>query len=53
LIRQYIPKGKDFAELNNADIIKVQEKLNNRPRKSLGYATPNEVFAQLQKRASG
>jgi IS30 family transposase len=49
LIRQYIPKGKDFAELTDADIIIIQEKLNNRPRKSLGFATPNEVFAKLQK----
>ena len=51
LIRQYIPKGKDFAEIADADIIKIQERLNNRPRKSLNYTTPNEVFAQLQKRA--
>jgi transposase, IS30 family len=51
LIRQYIPKGKDFDELTNTDIIKIQERLNNRPRKSLGYATPNEVFEELQKQA--
>lgn len=49
LIRQYIPKGKDFAELTDADIMGIQEKLNNRPRKSLGYETPNEVFSKLQK----
>lgn len=47
LIRQYIPKGKDFAEVTDADIINIQNKLNNRPRKSLGYATPNEVFSEL------
>lgn len=52
LICQYIPKGKDFAELTDADIIAIQEKLNNRPRKSLGFATPNEVFEELQKKAS-
>lgn len=51
LIRQYIPKGKDFTELTDADIINIQEYLNNRPRKSLGYATPNEVFVELQKQA--
>lgn len=51
LIRQYIPKGKDFAELTDGDIIEIQERLNNRPRKSLGYATPNEVFEELQKQA--
>ena len=51
LIRQYIPKGKDFDELTNTDIIKIQERLNDRPRKSLGYATPNEIFEELQKKA--
>ncbi|MFT3742550.1 MAG: IS30 family transposase [Gammaproteobacteria bacterium] len=51
LIRQYIPKGKDFTELTDSDIIKIQGKLNNRPRKSLGFATPNEVFEKLQKQA--
>jgi IS30 family transposase len=51
LIRQYIPKGKDFDELTDSDIIGIQEKLNNRPRKSLGYASPNEVFEELQKQA--
>jgi IS30 family transposase len=48
LIRQYIPKGKDFAELTDADIIAIQDKLNNRPRKSLRFETPNEVFEKLQ-----
>ena len=51
LIRQYIPKGNDFTELTDADIMCIQERLNNRPRKSLGYATPNEVFEEWQKRA--
>lgn len=51
LIRQYIPKSRDFDELTDGDIIDIQEKLNNRPRKSLGYATPNEVFEALQKQA--
>lgn len=49
LIRQYIPKGKDFAELTETDIIHIQWKLNSRPRKSLNYATPDEVFNALQK----
>ena len=49
LIRQYIPKGSDFLELTDKDILHVQNQLNNRPRKSLGYATPNEVFNNLRK----
>ena len=51
LIRQYIPKGKDFCDLTDSEIIDIQERLNNRPRKSLGYATPNEVFSELEKQA--
>lgn len=49
LIRQYIPKEKNFMELTDEDIIAIQDRLNNRPRKLLNYATPNEVFEELQK----
>lgn len=49
LIRQYIPKGTDFSEISDEEIFRIQELLNNRPRKSLNYATPNEVFAALYK----
>jgi IS30 family transposase len=45
LIRQYLPKKCDFAKITDRDIFKIQEKLNNRPRKSNNYLTPNEVFA--------
>jgi len=44
LIRQYLPKGTDFASVTNENLRVIMHKLNNRPRKSLGYATPNEVF---------
>lgn len=40
LIRQYIPKGTDFSTLTDEFIAEVEWKLNNRPRKSLGYLTP-------------
>jgi transposase, IS30 family len=45
LIRQYLPKKMNFAEVKENDILKIQEILNNRPRKSLNYLTPNEIFA--------
>lgn len=45
LIRQYLPKKCDFAKITDRDIFEIQEKLNNRPRKSNNYLTPNEVFA--------
>lgn len=44
LIRQYLPKGKSFDSLTQDDIQRIMEKLNNRPRKCLGYKTPNQVF---------
>ncbi len=44
LIRQYFPKGTDFNLISQKEIDKVVDKLNNRPRKCLGYRTPAEVF---------
>lgn len=47
LIRQYIPKGTDFSEVTNKQIKRIENILNNRPRKRLGYLTPNEKFKQI------
>ena len=44
LIRQYIPKGTNFSEITDEFVCWVENKLNNRPRKRLGYLTPNEKF---------
>ncbi len=44
LIRQYFPKKYEFARITNQDLQQVEDLLNNRPRKTLGYRTPNEVF---------
>lgn len=44
LIRQYLPKGKSFDSLTHSDVQRIMDKLNNRPRKCLGYRTPNQVF---------
>lgn len=46
LIRQYLPKGTDFSKLTEKQISAIQEKLNNRPRKSLNYLTPNQALAR-------
>ncbi len=43
-IRQYLPRNIDLDTITNEDIYIIQEKLNNRPRKCLGYLTPNEFF---------
>lgn len=44
LIRQYIPKSFDLRQLDDNDMKWIEQRLNNRPRKTLGYRTPNEVF---------
>jgi IS30 family transposase len=44
LVRQYFPKKYEFAMISDKDLQQVEDKLNNRPRKTLGYWTPNEVF---------
>jgi IS30 family transposase len=44
LIRQYLPKGMCFKDLTQRQCDKIEEALNNRPRKKLGFATPDEVY---------
>lgn len=49
LLRQYFPKGTDLTRWSAAEIQAVAVTLNGRPRKSLGWRTPAEVFTnQLQ-----
>lgn len=50
LIRDFFPKGTDFTTIHPATVAKVERLLNRRPRKSLGFHTPNEVFHALAKR---
>ena len=47
LIRQYFPKGMDLREVSPERIAFVQSRLNNRPRKTLDFRTPQEVFSSL------
>lgn len=51
LIRRDVPKGCDIASFTNRDIWNIQHKLNNKPRKVLGYKTAKEVFAYYQQQA--
>lgn len=44
LVRQYFPKGTGFDAVSRYEVRQVQRKLNDRPRKRLGYQTPHEVF---------
>jgi len=47
LIRQFFPKGTDFNRVSRRAIKKVQHLLNGRPRKTLNWQTPYEVFNKL------
>jgi IS30 family transposase len=49
LVRQFFPKGTDLVGIPNHRFTKVQQLLNDRPRKRLGYRTPNEVLASRLK----
>jgi IS30 family transposase len=45
LLRQYLPKKVPFNTLTQKQLDKIVAKINNRPRKVLGYLTPYEVFS--------
>lgn len=47
LIRQYFPKGTDFSDVTTREIKRVQRQLNDRPRATLGFYKPDEVFTKL------
>ena len=47
LLRQYLPKGTDLSTVTVAQLQTVQDSLNGRPRKTLGYMTPSEKPAQV------
>ena len=44
LLRQYLPKSRDFGTLTGFELASYTWQLNNRPRKCLNYRTPAEVF---------
>lgn len=44
LIRQYLPKGTDFDTVSGAKIKQIEDRLNTRPRKCLGFLTPHEAL---------
>lgn len=50
LVRQYAPKNKTFDHVDDKLIDMVTHKLNHRPRKSLGFKTPHEVFFNTSQR---
>ncbi len=50
LVRQYFKKAMNFDIVTDEEVQLIESKLNNRPRKCLGYQTPYEVFQKECKR---
>jgi len=53
LVRQYAPKKRTFDHVDDDLIDMITHKLNHRPRKSLSYRTPHEVFFNTSQRLTG
>ena len=51
LIRQYLPKGMDLSSITQEQLSLIERKLNTRPRRILGFRTPQEVFVELRAKA--
>lgn len=47
LVRQYLPRSVRLEDLTDDDIYAIQEKLNDRPRKRLGWLSPNEFYLKV------
>lgn len=44
LLRQFFPKGTEFSRIVHQEVARVEQLLNERPRKRLGYRTPSEIL---------
>ena len=51
LVRQYLPKGSDLGIHTDDDLATVAHEINTRPRKTLAWATPADLFDQLRSAA--
>ncbi|MDT8453278.1 MAG: IS30 family transposase [Gammaproteobacteria bacterium] len=47
LIRQYLPKGQPLDKVTEEQVVEIQTRLNQRPRKLLGFRTPEEVYTEM------
>ena len=47
LLRQYLPRTLDFRTLTQADFDAIADKLNGRPRQTLGFKTPSQALAEV------
>lgn len=49
LVRQYLPKGTNLELVSEEELTRIEEELNNRPRKVLGYFTPREFMMGIRR----
>lgn len=49
LLRQYFPKNQSFEGLTQAQLDRVVDKINSRPRKTFGFVSPKKELAQIKK----
>jgi len=47
LIRQYLPKNEPLDKVTDKQILDIQNRLNQRPRKMLGFKTPKEIYSEM------
>ena len=47
LIRQYLPKGKSLRRVTQAQLNRIADELNDRPRKRLGWKSPAQVLSEM------
>lgn len=47
LVREFFPKGTDFSRVTDEEVQEAFEKINDRPRKVLGFRTANEVYREM------
>lgn len=47
LLRQYFPKGTDLSPYSQSELNQVAQRLNTRPRKTLGFHTPADKLAEV------
>jgi IS30 family transposase len=49
LVREYLPKGTDLSGVSQCELDEFAERINTRPRKTLNFATPKEVYCDMLK----